>query len=60
LYFPDALRGYWQARRTQPTVIVADYCMPNGSAEYTAMNGALVVPHVQQRGRRRLGSRDLY
>ena len=34
LYSPDALRGYWQARRNQPAVIVADYCMPNGTAEY--------------------------
>lgn len=34
LYAPDAVRGYWKARREQPTVIVADYRMPNGDAEY--------------------------
>jgi CheY-like chemotaxis protein len=34
LYSPDAPRGYWKARRHQPTVIVADYCLPNGNAEY--------------------------
>lgn len=34
LYSPDAPRGYWKARRHQPTVIVADYYLPNGDAEY--------------------------
>ncbi len=34
LYSPDAPRGYWKARRHQPTVIVADYWLPNGNAEY--------------------------
>jgi CheY-like chemotaxis protein len=34
LYAADATRGYWAARREEPTVIVADYFMPNGDAEY--------------------------
>jgi CheY-like chemotaxis protein len=33
LYAVDGLQGFWKARREEPTVIVADYCMPNG-AEY--------------------------
>jgi CheY-like chemotaxis protein len=34
LYASDGVMGYWKARRFLPTVIVADYCMPNGDAEY--------------------------
>jgi CheY-like chemotaxis protein len=34
LYASDGVMGYWKARRLQPTVIVADYYMPNGGAEY--------------------------
>ncbi len=34
LYAVDGIQGFWKARREQPTVIVADYCMPNGDAEY--------------------------
>jgi len=34
LYAADGVRGFWMARREQPTVIVSDYCMPNGNAEY--------------------------
>lgn len=34
LYAADGNRGFWKARREEPTVIVADYCMPNGDAEY--------------------------
>jgi CheY-like chemotaxis protein len=34
LYAADGIRGFWMARREEPTVIVADYCMPNGDAEY--------------------------
>jgi CheY-like chemotaxis protein len=34
LYAADATQGYWKARREQPTVIVSDYCMPKGDAEY--------------------------
>ena len=30
----DGIQGFWKARREEPTVIVADYCMPNGDAEY--------------------------
>jgi CheY-like chemotaxis protein len=33
LYAVDGNRGFWMARREEPTVIVADYCMPNGDAE---------------------------
>ena len=34
LYASDGVSGYWKARRQEPNVIVADYCMPNGGAEY--------------------------
>ncbi len=34
LYAADGTRGFWMARRQEPTVIVSDYCMPNGNAEY--------------------------
>jgi CheY-like chemotaxis protein len=34
LYAVDGIQGFWKARREEPTVIVADYCMPNGDAEY--------------------------
>jgi CheY-like chemotaxis protein len=34
LYATDATRGFWKARREQPTVIVADFCMPRGDAKY--------------------------
>jgi CheY-like chemotaxis protein len=57
LYSRDAPRGYWTARRHQPTVIVADYCMPNGNAEYllsrlrdTAETRS--IPVIVQTGRR--------
>lgn len=33
-YASDGAQGFWKARREQPTVIVADYCMPHGDAEY--------------------------
>jgi CheY-like chemotaxis protein len=33
LYAADGMQGFWKARREEPTVIVADYCMPNGDAE---------------------------
>jgi CheY-like chemotaxis protein len=57
LYSPDAPRGYWNARRHQPTVIVADYCMPNGNAEYLLgrlRNTAETqnIPVIVQTGRR--------
>jgi CheY-like chemotaxis protein len=34
LYAADGMRGFWMARREEPTVIVSDYCMPYGNAEY--------------------------
>jgi CheY-like chemotaxis protein len=34
IYAVDGMQGFWKARREEPTVIVADYCMPNGDAEY--------------------------
>jgi CheY-like chemotaxis protein len=57
LYANDATQGYWKARRELPTVIVADYCMPNGDAEYLLTrlrsspetNG---IPVIVQTGRR--------
>ena len=33
-YAVDGAQGFWKARREEPTVIVADYCMPHGDAEY--------------------------
>jgi CheY-like chemotaxis protein len=34
LYAPDGPRGFWMARHQEPSVIVADFLMPNGGAEY--------------------------
>jgi CheY-like chemotaxis protein len=34
LYAADATQGFWTARREEPAVIVADFCMPKGDAEY--------------------------
>jgi CheY-like chemotaxis protein len=34
LYAADGVRGFWMARHQEPSVIVADYLMPNGDAEY--------------------------
>jgi CheY-like chemotaxis protein len=34
LHASDATHGFWKARREEPTVIVTDYCMPKGDAEY--------------------------
>lgn len=34
LYAVNGVQGFWKARREEPTVIVADYCMLNGDAEY--------------------------
>ena len=57
LYAADGVQGYWKARREQPTAIVADYCMPNGGAEYllarlrsTPETGS--IPVIVQSGRR--------
>ena len=45
------------ARREEPTVIVADYCMPNGNAEYLLTRLRSVpetssIPVIVQSGRR--------
>jgi CheY-like chemotaxis protein len=34
LYAADGVRGFWMARHQEPSVIVADYLMPHGDAEY--------------------------
>jgi CheY-like chemotaxis protein len=57
LYAADATRGYWMARREEPTVIVADYCMPKGNAEYllTRLRNTpetSSIPVIVQSGRR--------
>jgi CheY-like chemotaxis protein len=57
LYAADGMRGFWMARREEPTVIVADYCMPNGNAEYLLTRLRNVpetssIPVIVQSGRR--------
>ena len=57
LYAADGTRGFWMARREEPTVIVADYCMPNGDAEYLLTRLRSVpetrsIPVIVQSGRR--------
>jgi CheY-like chemotaxis protein len=57
LYAADGMRGFWMARREEPTVIVSDYCMPNGNAEYllTRLRNApetRSIPVIVQSGRR--------
>jgi CheY-like chemotaxis protein len=57
LYAADAIRGFWVARREEPTVIVSDYCMPYGNAEYFLTRLRSVpetrsIPVVVQSGRR--------
>jgi CheY-like chemotaxis protein len=57
LYAADGLQGFWMARREEPTVIVSDYCMPNGNAEYLLkrLRNSLAtrrVPVIVQSGRR--------
>jgi CheY-like chemotaxis protein len=57
LYAADGIRGFWMARREEPTVIVADYCMPNGDAEYLLTRLRSVpetrsIPVIVQSGRR--------
>jgi CheY-like chemotaxis protein len=34
LFAADGTRAFWTARRNEPAVIVSDYYMPNGDAEY--------------------------
>jgi CheY-like chemotaxis protein len=57
LYARDGTRGYWKARREQPTAIVSDYCMPNGDAEYLLSRlrntgETTSIPVIVQTGRR--------
>jgi CheY-like chemotaxis protein len=57
LYAADGNRGFWKARREEPTVIVADYCMPKGGAEclLTRLRGVPEtrnIPVIVQSGRR--------
>src|ERR1700722_1759994 len=57
IYASDGVTGYWKARRLQPTVIVADYCMPNGGAEYLLSRlrdtpETRNIPVIVQSGRR--------
>jgi CheY-like chemotaxis protein len=57
LYAADGNRGFWKARREEPTVIVADYCMPNGDAEYLltrlrSVPETMNIPVIVQSGRR--------
>jgi CheY-like chemotaxis protein len=56
LYAADGLRGFWVARRQEPNVIVSDYCMPHGDAEYllTRLRSApetQTIPVIVQTGR---------
>jgi CheY-like chemotaxis protein len=51
------MRGFWMARREWPTVIVSDYWMPNGDAEYllTRLRNTpetRCIPVIVQSGRR--------
>jgi len=57
LYATDATHGFWMARRAEPTVIVTDYCMPNGNAEYLltklrSVPETMNIPVIVQSGRR--------
>jgi CheY-like chemotaxis protein len=56
LYAVDGMRGFWVARREEPTVIVSDYCMPNGDAEYLltrlrSVHETSSIPVIVQTGR---------
>jgi hypothetical protein len=42
----DGTRGFWKARREQPTVIITDYFMKNGGAEYLLLR--LRVVHATE------------
>jgi CheY-like chemotaxis protein len=42
----DGTRGFWKARREEPTVIVSDYFMKNGGAEYL-LKRLRVVPETR-------------
>jgi CheY-like chemotaxis protein len=57
LYAVDGVQGFWKARRQEPTVIVSDYCMPNGDAEYLLARlrstpETRSIPVIVQTGRR--------
>ncbi|MGJ5215999.1 response regulator [Bradyrhizobium oligotrophicum] len=57
LHAEDATRAFWTARREHPTVIVADYCMPNGDAGYLltklrSVPETCAIPVIVQSGRR--------
>jgi CheY-like chemotaxis protein len=57
LYAADGMRGFWMARREWPTVIVSDYCMPYGGAEFllTRLRNTPEtrgIPVIVQSGRR--------
>jgi CheY-like chemotaxis protein len=56
LYAVDGVRGFWTARREEPTVIVSDYWMRNGDAEYLLTKLRSVpetsnIPVIVQTGR---------
>jgi CheY-like chemotaxis protein len=57
LYAVNGIRGFWTARREEPTVIVTDYCMPYGDAEYLltrlrSVPETMSIPVIVQSGRR--------
>ena len=57
LHATDGMRGFWMARREEPTVIVSDYCMRNGNAEYLLTRlrhvpETMNIPVIVQSGRR--------
>jgi CheY-like chemotaxis protein len=57
LYAADGAQGFWKARRHEPTVIVSDYSMPHGGAEFllTKLRSTPEtsgIPVIVQTGRR--------
>lgn len=57
LYAVDGAQAFWKARREEPTVIVSDYYMPNGDAEYLLARlrsapETRSIPVIVQTGRR--------
>jgi CheY-like chemotaxis protein len=56
LYASDGARGFWKARREQPSVIVSDYYMPEGDAEVLlsrlrAAPETMAIPVIVHTGR---------
>jgi CheY-like chemotaxis protein len=52
----DGTSGFWRARREQPTVIISDYFMNNGDAEYLLLRLRIApetrnIPVIVQSGR---------